>query len=190
MYNQNMTRHVLFFILGITCITQNADAGLLFGGGTRNAFTLRMAQGTGSGTLFKLIDPFQWEIGPQTMLVASYSQPIALLRMPGRINIDLVQNFGYRSSDGLSFTGVGISWDVALLQWRGFYFGIGIGPYMRDVRDRWVDSRLVFGEKVFIGKILSNRWRAEFFTMHFSNGNFTDKNEGFNFAGLGINYSF
>ena len=85
---------------------------------------------------------------------------------------------------------VGISWDVAVINWNGFYLGVGIGPYMRDSRDRYVESRLVFGEKFFIGKNLTDRWRAEFFTLHFSNADFTEINRGFNYTGLAINYSF
>ena len=49
---------------------------------------------------------------------------------------------------------------------------------------------LVFGEKVFIGKNINENWHVELFTLHFSNGNFTPANEGFNFAGLSIGYKF
>ena len=90
----------------------------------------------------------------------------------------------------MHFLGIGISVDSALLQYDGWYMGIGIGPFMRDNMDRWVESRLVFAEKVFIGKNLNDNWNVELFTIHFSNGNFTPVNEGFNFAGLGFGYKF
>ena len=61
---------------------------------------------------------------------------------------------------------------------------------MRDSGDKYVESRLVFGEKVFIGKNIGDRWRAELFTLHFSNGDFTELNSGFNYLGLGVHYNF
>ena len=125
-----------------------------------------------------------------TLAMFQYSQPITFLRLPSRINIHGVQNFAYRGARGASFGALGISLDTLLAAWRGFYFGIGIGPYMRDSADQYVSSRLVFGERVFIGKNVTPTIRAEIFTLHFSNGDFTEPNHGFNFAGLGINYSF
>jgi len=56
--------------------------------------------------------------------------------------------------------------------------------------DRWVNSRLVFGEKFFIGKNISDNWHVELFTIHFSNGNLSSVNKGFNFAGVSIGYRF
>lgn len=119
-----------------------------------------------------------------------YSQPMEIFRLPARMNFNLVQNFGYNNDKGLSFFAVGVSWDIALLSWNGFYVGIGVGPYMRDSRDRYVESRLVFGERFFIGKNVSDRWRIEYFTQHYSNGDFTETNRGFNFTGFAINFSF
>ena len=162
----------------------------MFGDGHINSVTLHVGQGTGPGSLFKLVDPAMWDIVPMTMLMAQYSQPMTLFRLPARQNLNVVQNFGYNSGRGLSFLGAGISWDVALLQWRGFYLGGGMGPYYRDRHDRYVASRLVFGEKFFIGIPISDAWRAEIFTLHFSNGDFTRVNRGFNFAGVAVNYSF
>jgi len=167
-----------------------AFANPMFGPGDTNAITIYTGQGTGPGSLGKLINPFDWDILPQTMIMAQYSQPMTLFRLPARQNFNVVQNFGYNSSRGLSFLGIGISWDIAPISWRGFYIGAGIGPYMRDSHDRYVSSRLVFGEKVFIGKNISENWRAEFFTMHFSNGDFTEINRGFNFTGIAVGYSF
>ena len=165
-------------------------ANPMFGTDTQNSIALYVGQGTGPGTLFKLVDPFLWEFEPMTNLMLQYSQPVQVFRLPSRINLNLVQNLGYGHDRGLSFTAVGISWDIVLVHWRGFYLGLGVGPYMRDTRDRYVASRLVFGERVFIGKNITNRWRAEFFTQHFSNGDFTELNRGFNFTGLAISYSF
>ncbi len=149
-----------------------------------------MAQSTGHGDLGHLALPWEWKINPMTLIMMQYSQPIQIFRLPSRINFNLVQNFAYGANDGNSFGAIGISWDIVLAQICGWYFGIGAGPYMRDSGDEYVASRLVFGERVFIGKNLSNRIRAELFTQHFSNGDFTKTNHGFNFLGMAINYSF
>lgn len=162
----------------------------MFGDEHQNAITFHVGQSVASGSLFKLIDPIMWDISPMTSVMLQYSQPITVFRLPARQNIAVVQNMGYRSNRGLSFVAAGISWDVSLIDWCGFYMGVGIGPYMRDSHDRYVESRLVFGEKVFIGKNISDAWRMELFTLHFSNGDFTETNRGFNFAGMAINFSF
>lgn len=48
-----------------------------------------------------------------------------------------------------------------------------------------------YSENVSLLEItLNNRFRTELFTQHFSNGDFTKTNRGFNFLGLEINYSF
>jgi hypothetical protein len=162
----------------------------VFFGEDINSITIYGAQSTGSGSLLKLIQPGIWDIQPQTFVMAQYSQPMKFFRLDSRLNLNVGQNFAYNSSKGLSFFGIGISIDTALLQYKDWYMGIGIGPFMRDKMDRWVDSRLVFEEKFFIGKNINERLNFEIFTLHFSNGNFTDKNEGFNFAGIGFGYKF
>ena len=162
----------------------------VFFGEKDNSIMLYGAQSAGSGTLLKLIQPGIWDINPQTFLMAQYSQPMTLFRLDSRLNLNIGQNIAYNSSHGLSFTGIGISIDTAILQYDGWYFGFGIGPFMRNNMDHWVESRLVFKEKVFIGKNFGNNWNAEIFTVHFSNGNFTPVNEGFNFFGIGIGYKF
>ena len=167
-----------------------SDINPMFGPGNKNGIAIYAAQGTGPGTLFKMVDPFLWEFEPMTFAMLQYSQPIDIFRLPSRMNFNVMQNFRYGHDRGLSFFAVGVSWDVALVNWRGFYIGLGLGPYMRDSRDRYVASRLVFGERVFIGKNLGNDWHLEIFTQHFSNGDFTDINRGFNFTGLAISYNF
>jgi len=166
-----------------------ADYNVMFGNKI-NSVTLYMAQSVNYGSLLKLIQPGLWDFMPQTLLIAQYSQPIKFFRLDSRLNLSAVQNIAYNSSKDLSFFGMGISIDTAILQYNGFYVGAGIGPYMRDNNDRWVSSKLVFGEKVFIGKNISDNWYAEFYTIHFSNGDFTPINKGFNFFGFGAGYRF
>ncbi|MBD5389186.1 acyloxyacyl hydrolase [bacterium] len=179
-----------FIVLSVIGATGAAAANPMFGADHRNAISLYAGQSTGPGSLFKLIDPFQWDITPMTMGMFQYSQPMTLFRLPARQNINVVQNVAYGHARGLSFLGVGVSWDVALIDWCGWYLGGGIGPYMRDSHDRYVASRLVFGEKFFVGYQIHDALRAEFFTLHFSNGDFTEINRGFNFTGLGVSVSF
>lgn len=162
----------------------------MFTNNTQNTIALHVAQSTGDGTLLKLIQPGLWDISPMTMFMLEYSQPQEIFRLPARINLTLTENIGYHNTHGLSFSAIGVSWDIAVLQWRGFYLGAGIGPYMRNKIDRWVSSRLVFGERIFFGKNISTKWRTEIFTQHFSNGNFTELNRGFNYTGFKISYSF
>ena len=162
----------------------------VFFGDKINSITLYATQGTGSGSLLKLIQPGIWEFNPQTFIMLQYSQPIKFFRLDSRLNLNVGNNFAYKSSDGLGFMGIGISIDSALIQYNGWYLGIGIGPFMRDNMDRWVESRLVFEEKFFIGKSFADNWNIELATIHFSNGNFTTTNEGFNFAGISIGYKF
>lgn len=162
----------------------------MFTPGDENLIALYAAQGTGAGTLFKLIQPGLWDFEPMTMAMIQYSQPMTIFRLPARQNLNFVANHGYSSVHDLSFVAAGISWDVSIFDWNGFYIGFGIGPYMRDSRDDRVESRLVFGEKAFIGKNINDKWRMEIFTQHFSNGNFTEKNNGFNYVGLAVIYSF
>ena len=165
-------------------------ANVMFGTGDENSFTLHVAQSTGSHNIRKLVWPLAWDFCPQTFLMLTYAQPMEIMRLDARMNVSIMQNIAYESSHGLSFIGAGVSWDVSLFDWRGFYIGIGIGPYYRDNHDRWVSSRLMFGEKVFIGKDIDDHWRGELYTQHFSNGDLTDINTGYNFFGLSLTYSF
>ena len=98
-----------------------------------------------------LVLPWERKINPMTFVMLQYSQPIQIFRLPARINLNMMQNFAYRSNDGKSFGAVGISWDIVLAQICGWYFGIGAEPYMRDSGDNYDTSRLLFRERVFIG---------------------------------------
>ena len=182
-----MKKIVLF--LSMLVFPAFAESNIFFGNDI-NSITIYGAQSTGSGTLLKLVQPGLWDVSPQTFFMFQYSQPMQFFRLDSRLNLNIGHNFAYNSSQGLSFSGIGISIDTALLQYKDWYMGIGIGPFMRGTMDYWVESRLVFEEKFFIGKNINERWNFEISTIHFSNGNFTNKNEGFNFAGIGFGYKF
>ena len=181
-------KKILIFILFL--VTSTSFANSMFCENCENSIHLYFAKGTGSGTLFKLVEPNLWENEKMLLVMGQYSQPRTFFRLPARQSLHVVQNIGFEKRKDLSFGAAGISMDVALIDYNNFYLGLGLGPYMRDSRDRWVESRLVFGEKFFIGKNISKNINLELFTIHFSNGNFTQKNEGFNFAGIAFGYSF
>ena len=183
-----MKKFIFFYLLIIFPFAVNANP--MFGENDDNSISMYIGHGTGSGTLLKLIQPGLWDFNKMTFAMVQYSQPTTFFRLPARQSLHVIQNFSYEEDKSLSFAGVGVSIDAALFTWNGFYLGFGLGPYMRDSLDNWVSSRLVFGEKFFVGKNLSDRWRAELFTIHFSNGNFTNTNAGFNFTGFSIGYSF
>lgn len=178
----------LVFVLFLGCGACFANP--MFAEHTQNSIGIYAGQSTAQGDLGHLVFPWDWRIKPMSIAILQYAQPINILRLPGRVNVSMLQNFAYDSEDGASFGAFGISWDVVLGSFCGWYFGGGIGPFMRDSGDKYVESRLVFGERLFIGKNIGENWRAELFTLHFSNGDFTEINRGFNFVGLGINYSF
>ena len=182
-------KKVSIFLIGIMTITA-AGANPMFCDGCRRSVSLSVAQGTGRGSLLKLIDPFDWAGASMTNIMAQYSVPMTIFDLDARMNASVMQNTAYASEHGLSFFGVGISWDVASEIYDGWYVGFGIGPYYRNNYDRWVSSRLVFGEKFFIGKNIGENLRAEIFTLHFSNGDFTPVNRGINFAGVSVSYGF
>ncbi len=177
-------------IICVFCIPVQLFANPMFGPNTRNTFGIHIGQSTSHGDLGHLIFPWDWHISPMTIFILQYSQPTSVFRLPSRLNLSLLQNLAYHSNDGASFGAIGISLDTVWLSWCDWYIGIGLGPYMRDSGDRYVESRLVFGEKIFIGTRITDRINAELFTLHFSNGDFTRPNHGFNFIGLSVNYSF
>ena len=186
-YNQDMKKicFCAFLLMpGVLC------ANPMFAEHTQNSIGIYVAQSTGHGDLGHLVFPWEWDINPMTMVMLQYSQPVQIFRLPARINFNVMQNFAYRHDEGKSFGAIGVSWDVVFGQICGWYIGAGIGPYMRDSGDDYVESRLVFAERVFIGKNISENLRAELFSQHFSNGDFTEINRGFNFIGLALNYSF
>ena len=183
-----MNKKIFIFFTSMSLGIANANP--LFSPGTENSIGIFFGQGTGDGNMWHLVNPLVMNISPMTMFGIQYSQPTTILRLPARINVELLQNIAYHSSSGASFGAVGMSWDVALFSWCGFYIGVGLGEYLRDSGDQYVTSRLVFGERIFFGGQITDRLRAEIFTQHFSNGDFTETNHGLNFIGTSIRYSF
>jgi len=166
-----------------------------FFGNTKNQIGLYVGQGTGGTHLLNLIWPLKWEYEPFNFFMLEYSRPFEFFTLHGRQNIHLGTTLGWGRHDGEDWRNygwpmIGLSWDVAVVNWRGFYLGSGIGPFYKSGMDARMDSRFMFGIKVFAGYRLSDRFSAEVFTQHFSNGDLTPINRSYNFAGLGLLANF
>lgn len=120
------------------------------------------------------------------LVMLQYSQPTTLFRLSARQNM----HAGYviSSSDAWSF--VGASLDAALIHFGDFYFGAGIGGFIRTEQTPRLGSRFTFGERAFAGYKITPRIAAEIYVQHFSNGDLTKENAGYNFVGLSANMNF
>ena len=98
-----------------------------------------------------------------------YSQPTEIFRLTGRQNLHL----GYVNGD--------TDWFLA---------SVGIGAFIRTSTTDKLNSRFTFGERAFVGYNITQTSRAEFFVQHFSNGDLTDKNMGYNFFGISFSKVF
>lgn len=119
-------------------------------------------------------------------IMMQYSQPTKILRLDGRLNVQM----GYVNSETHPWVIGGISLDAALLSFRSFYAGVGMGVFMRNRETPRQDSTLTFGERAFVGRNIGDRVNLEFFFQHFSNGNLSEKNYGYNFLGMSVNLNF
>ena len=109
---------ILSLLVALPAFAESGDVNPMFGADNENSIALYVGQGTGPGSLFKLVDPFLWEFEPMTNLMVQYSQPASIFRLPSRINLAFVQNFGYGHDRGLSFMAVGMCRDNLRFRWR------------------------------------------------------------------------
>ncbi|WP_256325497.1 acyloxyacyl hydrolase [Helicobacter sp. CLO-3] len=127
-----------------------------------------------------------------------YYQPNRAFRLPGRLGVELEYMFGgnrfgdkNEAFNQVIFGGVQ---DVFFSLGRHFYAGLGIGIYIRSRLDSRVGSAFTFGERLFMGYAQQigggGGLSLEIFIKHYSNGDLTPRNAGFNFLGLGAGYSF
>ena len=93
LYNRCMKYFLPCFIAAIIPLCASASYNPMFGDNHKNSVSVHLGQGTGPGSLFKLVNPGQWDFMPQTMIMAQYSQPMTLFRLPARQNFNVVQNF-------------------------------------------------------------------------------------------------
>ncbi|MCL2338948.1 MAG: acyloxyacyl hydrolase [Proteobacteria bacterium] len=157
----------------------------------RNQISLYVGWGSDSSRLYP---DFNYMV-PFGIVQLQYSQPIAFLRLPSRVNITGGYTFGWGKSGGenwrdYSHLVASLSWDAAFLNWRGFYLGAGLGIAMKSGMDARQDSRVMFTPRAFLGYRIADRWGAELFFQHYSDGNLTPVNAAYNFVGIGTTYSF
>lgn len=139
----------------------------------------------------------------QTITI-SYSQPNTFFRLDGRRNIHAAYIWGVSTGAGtlkklvkagfsdhnrISEFAIGLTQDVALLKNERWYFGSGVGPYVKQYKDDWGSGRFMFGIRAFTGYSFGS-FNVEFILNHFSNGHTTELNKGLNSMGLGLVYSF
>lgn len=122
-----------------------------------------------------------------------YSQPNELFRLSGRRNFEVIAVTGGRKN-GVDYSQysqiiTGLSQDVYFSIPEYFYFGAGLGIYIKAKRTDRIDSNFTFGEKLFVGYRFAHM-NIELLARHFSNGSITDKNSGQNFVGLAILCNF
>ena len=168
-----MKKLIIFFILTLTIIT-NANASNIFND-KQNQFGYYIGGGLGNN------------IGLNGIVSIQYSQPTKFMRLDARQNIQI----SYIESKNEPKWGIaGTSWDVTLLNKGNFYVNAGWGFYIRSKETERLDSKFTMGERFVIGYKGENSINYEFFIQHYSNGNLTDKNAGYNFIGVSTIMNF
>jgi hypothetical protein len=164
-------------------------------GNAENQIGVYAGVGTGGSNIYHLIPGTWWDFKPFSIFVIQYSQPMKFFRLPARYSFHAVKFHGFGKHDGenwraYSQVALGMSTDAVFFHTRRFYFGAGLGAFEKSKVDTRQDSRFVFQLKLFAGCKLSDRWSAELFTQHFSNGNLTPTNASYNFVGLAALVNF
>lgn len=118
-----------------------------------------------------------------------YSQPNKILRLWGRVNIEVGGFVGFGVPKSLNLAMLGISQDGILPIWsdlaHSLYFGVGLGAYIKSKADSRVGSAFTFGERAFVGYAVG-RFTLEIYVKHYSNGTLSVPNKGYNFAGIAL----
>ncbi|MDR2770324.1 MAG: acyloxyacyl hydrolase [Rickettsiales bacterium] len=184
-------KKLLFLISALFVSAGPAIAGDPIFGGDQNQISLTWGRSTGGGPLSQLIIP-NWRFEGFEYFELSYGQPSEFFRLPARLNVHAGYLADHRDRPvrEKSHLLAGISWDAVLLRYCGFYFGMGIGAFIKEFADEQQDSQFNFGEKAFIGYRFDGGYNAEFSTRHFSNGDLTPGNGSYNFAGITFAVSF
>ena len=135
-------------------------------------------------------------------IVGSYSVPTQIF-INGRSSLQIggfIGDVGYVASPGANVSHPDVSQFFGgimhefVLNFNYFYCTAGIGLYIRSANssnnpgDR-IGSRVTFGEKFAIGKSF-DRFNIEILYRHFSNGDLTLTNGGYNFIGFEIGFKF
>lgn len=170
-----MKKYFVILLL-IGSVTSADAADILFQANTKNQFSFIGAPGIGSAA----------SDDRAGMFMLQYSQPATVFRLDGRQNLHV----GHVLDGNTPWSFAGASLDVILASYRRVYAGAGIGGFIRTQETERLNSRFTFGERAFIGCRITPTFGAEVFIQHFSNGDLTDKNLGYNFLGLSGSINF
>ncbi|MCL1892582.1 MAG: acyloxyacyl hydrolase [Alphaproteobacteria bacterium] len=136
----------------------------------------------------------------------NYSQPNMIFRLQGRRSLHLLYitgktkgaaplerlrlyDYDIEKNANVSQFGVGISQDAVVWNPGRFYFGGGVGPYVKEYKNDFISAQFMFGIRGFAGYSFG-RVNAELIYLHFSDGHLSELNRGMNTFGLNMSYSF
>ena len=126
------------------------------------------------------------------MFSFQYSQNDKIFRLNGRRNFEIISWLTFQKNELSKYTQifVGLSQDVIINITKNFYFGAGLGIYIKDKKTDRISSQFTFGQNYFIGYKFPKNFDLELIIKHFSNGGLTEINHGQNFLGFKVNYNF
>jgi hypothetical protein len=171
-----------FFILGSVCVV-TCEAGNYFGE-KRNQLSIYVGQE------FSAIYGKSLKTEPLCSVNFVYSQPNTFFRVPGRQNFEILGFFAYdyeyKKYNRLT---AGLSQDIIIPVYKCVFFGLGTGIFISQRTTEKVSSRFIFGQKAFVG-IKFDDEIVELVVRHFSNGDLTPQNSGYNFIGIVLAHNF
>jgi hypothetical protein len=129
-------------------------------------------------------------IDPLYGVNAYYSQKNKFFRLQGRRTFDVL-GFLWEGKDSKynSFL-LGASQDIIIPAYKNIFVGTGVGSYISTIKlTPRVNSKFVFGLKFFVG-LKYNDECIEFVYKHFSNGDLSDTNLGYDFASVTMVHNF
>ena len=162
-----------------------------FTGKYGNQIAFNIGQGIDSG----FIVPPPTRFVPFYLFHLQYSQPTTFFSLPARQSINIAQTLGLGNKYGWDWNNftipmIFISGDVALAEYRDFYFATGAGMGVQAQQNERLGAKLLFQFKLIGGWHVNDHWSVEIFMHHFSNANTAIENYSYAFYGMGVTYSF
>ncbi|MCL1785790.1 MAG: acyloxyacyl hydrolase [Alphaproteobacteria bacterium] len=137
-------------------------------------------------------------------LMFTYSQPNSFFRLPGRRGLHVLRitgdtkgakdmsmrrEYNVQTGSRIAQWAVGLSQEVVFWSPGNFYFGAGIGPFVKEQKNDFLGSEWMAGERVFVGYSFG-QFHAELAAQHFSDGHLNQLNNGMNSVGIAVGMSF
>jgi hypothetical protein len=129
--------------------------------------------------------------GPEPLGIFNfvYSQPDYVFRIKARRNFELLKFFGKDACAKYDCYLAGLSQDITVHIFKNVFVGAGLGFFISNKQTDRVDSKFMFGQKLFIGARFGNEC-VELMCRHFSNGSLTKDNSGYTFVGACVTHNF